>query len=304
MRIVSLIASATEIVSALGARSNLVGCSHECDWPEDVTTLPALTQPRFDTSMSSRGIDDAVKDVVRDGLSVYDVDRDLLKQLAPDVIITQDQCEVCAASLDDVEAALCDWVEQDIRIVSLHPNTLSDVLSDIGKVGAAIGKEREADALVRKLSQQFDGLKKTAMARRPRVFVLEWIDPPMAAGHWIPALVDVAGGDNVITKDGEPSPYVTLENVAAADPDIIIVAPCGFSLDRTEQEMGAVSSNPIWRDLRAVQSGKVALMDGNRFINRPSPAVFESAAMVSDILWRGISGEGPSAWRWLGEQSS
>ena len=304
MRIVSLIASATEIVAALGARSGLVGRSHECDWPVEVTTLPALTQPRFDTSMSSRGIDDAVKDIVRDGLSVYDVDRDLLKQLAPDVIVTQDQCEVCAASLDDVEAALCDWVEHDIRVVSLHPNTLSDVLSDIGKVGAAIGKEKEADALVRRLSQQLDGLKKTAKTRRPRVFVLEWIDPPMAAGHWIPALVDVAGGDNVITKDGEPSPYVTLENVAEADPDIIIVAPCGFNLDRTEQEMAAVSSNPVWRDLRAVQTGNVALMDGNRFINRPSPAVFESAAMVSDILWHGVSDEGPPAWRWLGGQSS
>lgn len=299
MRIISLIASATEIVSALGARNHLVGRSHECDWPENVTSLPALTRPRFDTKMSSRGIDDAVKDIVRDGLSVYDVDRDLLKQLAPDVIVTQDQCEVCAASLDDVEAALCDWVEHDVRVVSLHPNTLTDVLSDVGKVGAAIEREKEADELITKLGRQFYNLQRKAQAERPRVFMLEWIDPPMAAGHWIPALVNAAGGDNIITNDGEPSPYVSFENIADADPDIIIVAPCGFDLDRTEQEMGAILSNPIWRDLRAVQTGKIALMDGNRFINRPSPAVFESAAMVSDILWHGAPQDGPSAWRWF-----
>lgn len=301
MRIVSLIASATEIVSALGARDALVGRSHECDWPENVAALPALTRPRFDTSMSSRGIDTAVKDIVKDGLSVYDVDRDLLKELAPDVIVTQDQCEVCAASLDDVEAALCDWLEHDIKIISLHPNTLADVFSDMHKVGEAIDRTAEAEALTASLTENFSSLKNSApsTSQSPRVFMLEWTDPPMAAGHWIPALVEAAGGINVITQNGEPSPYVTVEEVAAADPDLIIVAPCGFDLDRTMAEMDGIASNPIWGNLRAVKSGKVAIMDGNRYINRPSPAVYESAAMITDILWHDTPTHGPKAWRWL-----
>lgn len=305
MKIVSLIASATEIVSALGAKENLIGRSHECDWPESIASLPALTRARFDTSMSSLGIDTAVKDIVKNGLSVYDVDQDLLKQLAPDVIITQDQCEVCAASLDDVEAALCDWIGHDIQIISLHPNTLSDVLDDIQKVGAAIDRESEASNLTQTLLQKFKALNDSVPCNspRPKVFMLEWIEPPMAAGHWIPALVEAAGGINIITKDGEPSPYVSIENVTEADPDLIIVAPCGFGLDRTEQEMTALASNLDWQSLRAVKAGKVALMDGNRYINRPSPAVYESAAMIADILWHDKPTHGPDAWRWIDQQN-
>jgi iron complex transport system substrate-binding protein len=304
MRIVSLIASATEIVSSLGAKESMVGRSHECDWPDSVTALPALTRARFDTGMSSLSIDTAVKDIVRSGLSVYDVDQDLLKTLAPDVIVTQDQCEVCAASLDDVEAALCDWLEHDIRIISLHPNTFSDVLDDIKKVGAAIARESEANDLTQALSQKFTALRENTPANspRPKVFMLEWIEPPMAAGHWIPALVEAAGGTNVITKDGEPSPYVSIEDIAEADPDLIVVAPCGFGLDRTEQEMAALASNSYWQNLRAVKAGKVALMDGNRYINRPSPAVYESAAMIADILWQDKPKNGPDAWRWLDQR--
>lgn len=304
MRIVSLIASATEIVSALGARESLVGRSHECDWPVSATSLPALTRARFDTGMSSLGIDTAVKDIVKSGLSVYDVDQDLLKKLAPDVIVTQDQCEVCAASLDDVEAALCDWLKHDIRIVSLHPNTLSDVLDDIKKVGAAITRESEAHDLTQTLSQNFNILKENVPPNSPeqKVFMLEWIEPPMAAGHWIPALVEAAGGTNVITKDGAPSPYVSIQDIAEADPDVIIVAPCGFGLDRTEQEMAALASDSGWLALRAVRTGKVALMDGNRYINRPSPAVYESAAMIADILWHDKPTYGPDAWRWLNQE--
>lgn len=300
MRIVSLIASATEIVCALGARDDLVGRSHECDWPVDVHTLPALTKPRFDTRSSSQDIDTAVKDIVREGLSVYDVDRELLKALTPDVIVTQDQCEVCAANLSDVENALCDWIGQDIQIVSLHPETLTDVIDDIDKVALAIGRETEAKAATEGLNARLGALKNSGPKNtsQPRVFILEWIEPPMAAGHWIPKLVEAAGAQNLITREGDPSDYVTWDDIADADPDLIVVAPCGFGLDRTALEMKALADQPGWQKLRAVQTGKVALMDGNRFINRPSPSVIDSAEMLSDILWRGEPRPEAGAWAW------
>lgn len=302
MRIVSLIASATEIVSALGAESELVGRSHECDVPETVQALPAITKPRMDTGQSSRGIDTDVKALVRDGLSVYHIDDDVLQTLNPDVIVTQDQCEVCAASLDDVEAAVCDWVGRDVTIVSLHPDTLDDVLSDIKKVGAAIGREAKADALVGQLSDQLNGLQQAATAAAsppPTVFVLEWIDPPMGAGHWIPALVERAGADNVLTREGNPSPYVSWADIQEADPDFIIVAPCGFDVERTQREMVAIAPLNEWNGLRAVKDARVAIMDGNRYINRPSPSVVDSAFMINDIVHHGQPTRGPAAWRWL-----
>lgn len=300
MRIVSLIASATEIVCALGARDNLVGRSHECDWPEDVITLPALTKPRFNTGLSSKDIDTAVKDIVRDGLSVYDVDRDLLKELAPDVIVTQDQCEVCAANLNDVQDALCDWVGQNIKIISLHPETSSDVFNDISTVAAAIDRPAEAATLITQLNARLDRVAGVGSQTQtqPCVFILEWIEPPMAAGHWIPKLVEHAGAQNLITNEGEASGYVTWEDISKADPDLIVVAPCGFDLERTQSEMSVLTDNTAWTNLRAVQTGKVALMDGNRFINRPSPAVVESAEMLADIVWHGAPRIGPEAWHW------
>lgn len=300
MRIVSLIASATEIVCALGARDNLVGRSHECDWPVNVQSLPALTKPRFNTTQSSRDIDTAVTEIVRDGLSVYDVDRDLLKDLAPDVIVTQDQCEVCAANLNDVQNAICDWVGQDVQVISLRPETLSDVISDISTVAQALKREANAEILASELQVRLDRLKSATPESqpRPKVFILEWIDPPMAAGHWIPKLVEAAGGENVLTKEGEASGYISWEEISDADPDIIVVAPCGFDLERTSQEMTALADQKGWQKLRAVQTDKVALMDGNRFINRPSPAVVESAEMLSDILWSGTPQSARNAWHW------
>ena len=302
MRIVSLIASATEIVTALGAQEHLVGRSHECDFPDTVSTLPVLTRPRFDTSLDSYSIDTAVKNLVDDGLSVYDIDRDALRSLSPDVIITQDQCEVCAASLEEVEAAVCDWVGEAVRLVSLHPDTLADVMTDIETVGAAIRGENEAAMLVRNLNERLNAIRtkeSDQVASTPSVLVMEWIDPPMAAGHWIPALVEIAGGGNLIARKGGPSPYITWKEISDADPDIIVVAPCGFDLDRTEQEMAVLAKEPKWGALRAVRSGRIAIMDGNRFVNRPSPAVLESTAMLHDIINYGEPRRGPCAWRWF-----
>jgi len=280
MRIVSLIASATEIVCALGLRDFLAGRSHECDVPDDVSSLPALTAPKFDTGLSSRQIDDAVKGLMREGLSVYHVDQDTLRALAPDVIVTQDQCEVCAASLKDVEAAVCDWVGRPVKIISLRPNSLADIFQDVVRVGRALGRAIEAQALVANMQSRIAG---PGRAVRPKVACIEWINPLMTAGHWIPELVEHAAGLAVFAQAGGPSPYVPLDDLGAADPDMIVVAPCGFDVPRSNAEMGLLADLPAWRNLRAVRMGRVAIADGNKFFNRPSPAVADTVEILRDI---------------------
>ena len=286
MRIISLIASATEIVCALGLRGSLVGRSHECDTPDDVVRLPALTAPKFDIASSSRAIDDAVKSLVGDGLAVYQVDQELLRELAPDVILTQDQCTVCAASLKDVEAAVCDWVGRPVRIVSLHPNSLADIWRDIETVGAALGCLDEAQGANVAARRRLAAISASAAqnAQPPTVLCIEWLDPPMAGGHWIPELVALAGGEPLLAAAGGPSPYVSLEDIAAADPDVLVVAPCGFDVARSIAEMEVLDENPLWRGLRAVREKRVAIADGNRFFNRPSLSVVDTAEILQEVL--------------------
>jgi len=303
MRIVSLIASATEITCALGLREALVGRSHECDSPADVIRLPALTAATFDTGLSSLKIDTAVKDLVRDGLAVYHVDRATLRALRPDVILTQDQCEVCAASLKDVEAAVCDWVGQPVRILSLRPNCLADIWADIRRVGAALGATSAAADLVERL------IARIAACGTPRapmkIACIEWIDPVMTAGHWIPELIEAVGARALLAAAGGPSPYVTLADLAAADPDLIVVSPCGFDVARCAAEMPALAARDAWRALRAVREGCVAIADGNKYFNRPSPSVAETAEILADIRAHFEAGAapafGPEVWQvWRG----
>lgn len=283
MRIVSLIASATEITCSLGLRESMVGRSHECDSPIDVLSLPALTKTKLDKGLSSRAIDTAVKSLVGEGLAVYQVDETRLRALSPDVILTQDQCEVCAASLKDVEAAVCDWVGHPVKIVSLHPNSLDDVWKDIQTVGDAIGCSAHAAAIISHAQARIDAAAPTQTAR-PKVLIVEWTDPLMSAGHWIPELVAAAGGAPLLAENGGPSPYVSLDDIVAADPDIIIVAPCGFDVERTAAEMKVLDDNPTWRALRAVREGCTAIADGNLYFNRPSLSVVETVEIVKDIL--------------------
>jgi iron complex transport system substrate-binding protein len=291
MRIVSLIASATEITCALGLREALVGRSHECDSPADVIRLPALTSATFDTGLSSRGIDTAVKDLVRDGLAVYHVDRDNLRTLRPDVILTQDQCEVCAASLKDVEAAVCDWVGQPVNIISLRPNCLEDIWADIRRVGAALDTSQGAVRLIGDLKARIAASRTERAA--VKIACIEWIDPLMTAGHWIPELITATGADSLLADAGGPSPYVTLAALAAADPDLIVVAPCGFDVARSLSEMPALGAQAAWQGLRAVRAGRVAVADGNKYFNRPSPSVADTAEIIADIRTYFETGAGP-----------
>jgi iron complex transport system substrate-binding protein len=303
MRIVSLIASSTEIVCALGFQADLVGRSHECDHPPGVTALPVVTSPKFPTDGASVEIDQRVKAILQEGLSVYRVDADRLADLRPDVIVTQSQCEVCAVSLRDVEEAVCGLVESRPRIVSLEPNRLADVWDDVRRVAAALGAPARGDRLVLALRARIDAIaaRAAALGARPTVACVEWIEPLMAAGNWMPELVKLAGGENLFGEAGRHSPWMTWEELCRRDPEAIVVTPCGFDLPRTRAEMPALAGRPGWGSLRAVRAGRVVLADGNRFFNRPGPRLVESLEILAEVLHPdafrfGHEGDGWERW--------
>jgi len=289
-RIVSLIASSTEIVCALGFGDRLVGRSHECDFPESVKRLPAVTEPKFPVEGSSYEIDQRVKAILQEGLSVYRVHADELRALHPDVVITQAQCEVCAVSLRDVEQAVCEWVDSRPRIVSLEPNALGDIFTDIRRVASALDATERGDALVARLERRIAEVSERAKEAGglPTVAAIEWIDPLMACGNWMPELVALAAGVNLFGEAGRHSPSMTWEELAASDPDIIVVLPCGFDIARTRVEMPLLANEPAWRELRAVRGGRVAVADGNQYFNRPGPRVVESLEILAEILHPGV----------------
>lgn len=306
MRVVSLICSATEIVCALGRGGDLVGRSHECDFPPEVSALPALTAPQFDIGGNSAEIDTRVKDLVRDGLAIYRIDADLLRDLRPDVIVTQDQCEVCGASLADVQAAVRDWTGADVRIVSCKPLGLEDVWTDIRNVGDALGAGETAERVVAELQARMKAiadaaasLPEASLPEKPTVATVEWIDPLMAAGNWMPELVDMAGGRNLFGEAGGPAPWMSWQDLRRVDPDVILVLPCGFDMARSIAEMPALTAQPGWAGLRAVRNGRVFVTDGNRFFNRPGPRLAESLEILAEILHPGSFDFG---WRGTGWQ--
>ncbi len=284
-RIVSLIPSTTEIACALGFTDSLVARSHECDFPLGVESLPALTEPKLDPSASSHLIDDRVKQLIADGLSVYRVDADLLRSLEPTVILTQDQCEVCAASLRDLEGALANWLGAAPKVVSLNPSTLSDVWMDIERVATALGAAEHGKQIVRELTERVSEIaERTLRIRsRPRVACIEWIDPLMAAGNWIPEMVRLAGGEPVFGEPGEHSPWLEWQSLRDADPEIIVLLPCGFGIERTMAEMTPLLAQPGWSNLSAVRAQRVYLTDGNQYFNRPGPRLVESLEILAEI---------------------
>lgn len=292
MRVLSLIASSTEIVCALGAEKLLVGRSHECDYPASVRALPVVTRPSFPTDGSSAEIDREVKRRVRDALSIYEVDREKLAELKPDVILTQTQCEVCAVSLKDVERALQDQLSVKAEVVSLSPNSLSDIYEDIRRVARALKMEKHGEILVaalrgkiRAIERITERLAKESM--RPRVAIIEWIEPLMAAGNWMPELVTAAGGVNLFGEPGKHSPWMTMEALVESDPDVVIISPCGFDLTRTKKELHLLTDHPAFRGLRAFRDGRVAMVDGNQYFNRPGPRTLVALEIIAEILYPG-----------------
>jgi iron complex transport system substrate-binding protein len=301
-RIASLLPSTTEIACALGFRGRLVARSHECDFPAEVAALPALTAPKLDAGAPGRVIDDRVRQLVSDGLSVYRVDAERLRELAPSVILTQDQCEVCAASLSDVEQALAGWLGDRPRVVSLSPATLGDVWGDLVRVAEALGDPARGRALARELAERVTdvGERAARQSQRPRVACIEWIDPLMAAGNWMPELVTLAGGTPIFGETGQHSPWLDWETLRRADPDVIVVLPCGFDRARTRAELPALTSRPGWETLRAVKGGRVYVTDGNQFFNRPGPRLVESLEILAEILHPGAFPPAHRGHAWQG----
>ncbi len=280
MRIVSLLPSATEIVCALGAEAELVGISHECDFPAGIRDRRVLTSARISTDGSSRAIDEAVRVVIRDALSIYAVDHVALGELAPDVIVTQDLCEVCAVSLDDVRAAVARLAHRDdIRIASLSPTLLAHVLGDVGRVAEAIGRVEEGGRVVASLEARIAAIAARAAAAptRPRVISLEWIDPVMLGGTWMPELIELAGGVAVGAVAGGPAPTVELSALRDLAPDVVVIKPCGFTLARTLAEGDVLDR--VCAALPA--TARIYATDGNAFFNRPGPRLVESLEIMA-----------------------
>lgn len=300
-RIVSLIASATEIVAALGCGEQLVGRSHECDFPPSIERLPACSESKVNIHDSSRAIDDRVKSLVREGLSVYRVDSSLLDRLQPTLIVTQTQCDVCAVSLKDVEEAVCQLVSSQPEIVSLEPMSLSDVWNDIRRVATALNVSSRGEELVADLQRRLADIATQTAPRsdKPRIACIEWIDPLMFAGNWVPELVAIAGGVNLFGTAGEHSGYFGWDDLHAADPDVLVILPCGFDIPRCREEMSALTGQPEWRSLSAVQNGRVYLTDGNQFFNRPGPRLVESAEILAEILHPGLFAFGHRGCGWI-----
>jgi iron complex transport system substrate-binding protein len=293
MRIVSLIASSTEIVVALGLGDKLVGRSHECDFPAWVRGLPALTAPKFPTDGTSYAIDARVKAILAEGLSVYRVDAAALEALRPDVVITQTQCAVCAVSLADVEDALCAFVSSRPRIVALEPNCLADVWRDIERVAGGLGVPERGAALVAACQARMAAISEAVRGRpRPRVATIEWCAPLLAGGNWMPELVERAGGENLFGVAGGHSPPLPWEALRAADPEVIVVAPCGYDLRRTREEVAILEALPGWGELRA----RVAIADGNAFFNRPGPRLVESLEILADVIHGTEHGHRGTGW--------
>lgn len=285
-RVISLLSSATEIVYGLGCEDLLVGRSHECDYPPDVLRLPQCSRPRIDITGSSRDIDERVKSSARQGLSLYDVDTDRLKSLRPDVILTQTQCEVCAVSLKDVEAAVCGLLESPANIVSLHPNSLADLWRDIRVIARALGVVERGETLIGRLQLRLSQLRMQTrnLKNYPRVACLEWLDPLMAAGNWVPELVEIAGGINTIGRSGDHSPWMDWESLIVAKPDVIVALPCGWDISKATEELRPLTRHPAWADLPAVQAGRVYVTDGNQYFNRPGPRLVESAEILAEMF--------------------
>lgn len=302
MRIATLLPSATEIVCALGLADRLVGVSHECDFPAEVVGRPVLTAPKIDPRGTSAEIDAAVRGLVADGLSVYRIETEALRAARPDLIVTQDQCEVCAVSLGEVERAVGDLLDAPARVVSLSPNRLDDILADFQRVADAAGVPEAGAALVAAGRERLDAIgRKVAHARsRPRVACLEWLDPLMVAGNWLPEMVALGGGTYDFVAAGAHSPAISWEQLAAAQPDVVIVMPCGFTLEQTRRELPALTARPEWRALPAVRNGRAYAIDGNAYVNRPGPRIIDSAELLAGLIQPGFCASlMPAGWERL-----
>jgi iron complex transport system substrate-binding protein len=284
-RVASLLPSATEIVCAVGAQDDLVGISHECDFPESVRHLPALTRARLRPVRSSREIDREVRSILQQALAVYEIELARLAEARPDVIVTQDLCDVCAVSFSDVCAATATLVQQQIRIVNLHPTRLDDIWADVSRVAEALGRERRGAEVVSDLRARTSRIRTRSSVdpKRPRVVSIEWLDPVMVGGMWMPELIEQAGGVPLVTRPGDHAPTLSKETLRTLDPDVVLIKPCGFPLERTLDELDVLRAALPWDSWREAQD-RVYVADGNAYFNRPGPRIVESLEILAGCV--------------------
>ncbi|WP_226004335.1 ABC transporter substrate-binding protein [Natrinema salinisoli] len=295
MRIVTTLPSATETVAALGREP--VGVSHECDYPPSAASAPAVTSSRIDASGSSGEIDQQVLETADTEDGVYDVDIETLEDLDPDVIVTQGMCDVCAVDVAVIENA-ADRIQADPEIVPTDPHSVGDVLDDLERIGAAIGREERAREVRRELESRIDVIRNRTAGipaeDRPRVAIFDWTDPAMIAGHWTAELVDWAGGEYGLAGVGEPSRPREWDDIRAYDPEIVIVAPCGFGLEQIRENRTDLTEREGWDELSAVQDDRVWAMDGDHYLNRPGPRLVDTLEALAPIV-RPELFDGPAA---------
>ncbi|WP_417746547.1 cobalamin-binding protein [Rosistilla oblonga] len=285
MRIVSLLPSATEIICGLGLRDQLVGVTHECDYPADVLNLPKVTQTLIPTDASSNQIDALVRERLKTEYALYSLDMPVFESLSPDLIVTQTLCDVCAVSQREVSDAAC-ALPNAAQLLNLEPTCLADVLDSIGQVAAAAGCVAQGERYRQSLQQRIDAVarRSKSIAHRPRVMLLEWVDPPFSAGHWSPELVAIAGGEEVIGVAGERSKTTPWETILAADPEVMIIACCGFDLARTQQDLPILQSYRDWERLSCVRNNRVYMVDGSAYFSRPGPRLVDSLEILAHAL--------------------
>ena len=309
MRIVSLLPAATEWVCALGATEELVGRSHECDFPAEIQDRPVLTAPTYQEEGDSVEIDDAVQSKVQDGLSLYEVDLEQLRALEPDLVLTQDQCDVCAVSRPALEAQLADWTGSDPTVFSMAPETLKEVFDEVLRLGRTMDRLEAAMQVVGEIERRIQVLRthlgidrRTDPATLPSVACIEWLEPLMVAGHWMPDVVEMAGGAPVLGAAGEPTRRVEWTALREADPDVIACMPCGFTVEETRRDLHYLTGRDGWQELTAVRDGRVAVLDGNAYYNRPGARLGRAIEILATTIYPSLSLEtAPAPWerQWL-----
>ncbi len=285
MRIVSLLPSATEIVCSLGLIDSLVGVTHECDYPPEVKGKPVLTRSLIDTAQDSYSIDRQVVESLHEHRTLYALDEELLRELSPDLILTQELCDVCAVSYTVVEKA-ARILPAETPVVSLEPNTLYDILETILLVGRLTGTEARAQKLIDEMITRIRAVesKASSAAHKPKVYCMEWVNPPYKSGHWIPEMVRLAGGEEIFDLEGVPSSRASWEEIAQAAPEVIVVMACGFDADRTEQELMLINEREEWQLLPAVRNGNVWVSNGSAYFARPGPRIVDSLEMLAHAI--------------------
>jgi iron complex transport system substrate-binding protein len=284
LRIYSFLPSATEIVYALGLGDQLCGVTHECDYPAEAATKPVVVRSRNSSAKSQREIDDLVAQSVSHGHGLYSIDRALLERVKPDVVITQELCDVCSVSLRDVLKTVNE-LSQECNVVSLKPRGLEGVLEDILTVGKACHAEERALALVDSLRRRIRAVETKAKGlARPRVFCVEWFDPVFASGHWVPEMVEIAGGHDALGRPGEDSRRISWEDVVSYDPETLVLIPCGFDTRRTTDDLPLLAARPGWSAIQAVRAGKVYATDGSAYYSRPGPRLVDGLEMMAKMI--------------------